>query len=220
MTLTASALLDVLRHGGLLDRDQRKEAERLAASRPSAQALAAALVGKGLLTQYQADELAAGRGAGLAVGSYVLLEKLGKGGMGQVFRARDVLLHRPAALKLILPERLGDGQARERFLREIRAAALLSHPNVVTIYHAGQAGATFYLAMELLTGHNLAEYLARRGPLPLPEACDYARQAALGLQHAHEKGLVHRDVKPHNLQRTDAVQVKVLDLGLALVCGA
>ena len=133
--------------------------------------------------------------------------------MGQIFRARDRILQRMVALKLILPERLGSKQAVERFLREARAAALLSHPNIVTIYAAGQSGKTFYLAMELLPGCNLEKYLEKQGPLPVTEACDYIRQAALGLQHAHEKGLVHRDIKPANLMLTQEGQIKVLDLG-------
>ena len=220
MPALSTALVKVLQAHGLLSADQLRVASELAATLPEAGKLAAELVNRGWLTRYQVMELSSGRGKGLVVGPYHLLDLLGKGGMGQVFRARDSVLHRVVALKLILPERLGSQQAVERFMREARAAALLSHPNIVTIYQAGQAGDTFYMAMELLPGCNLAEYLEQRGRLTVAEACEYVREAALGLQHAHERGLVHRDIKPANLLRTDAGQIKVLDLGLALVLEA
>jgi eukaryotic-like serine/threonine-protein kinase len=220
MPVSSTVLVESLRDIGLLAAEHLEAVVKLSGTHREAQALAAELVGRGWLTRYQADELAAGQGQGLLAGPYLLLEPLGQGGMGQVFRARDRVLHRMVALKLILPERLGSQQAVERFLREARAAALLSHPNIVTIYTAGQAGKTFYMAMELLPGCNLAEHLEKHGPLPVTEACEYVRQAALGLQHAHEKGLVHRDIKPANLMLTQEGQIKVLDLGLALVATA
>src|SRR5262249_3247528 len=108
----------------------------------------------------------------------------------------------------------------ERFRREVRAAARLSHPNIVTAHDADQAGDTHFLVMEYVAGTSLDRELRRRGPFPVAEACDLIRQAALGLQHAHERGMVHRDVKPANLLLTPAGQVKVLDFGLAHVAGA
>jgi formylglycine-generating enzyme required for sulfatase activity/serine/threonine protein kinase len=221
MPVPSTDLVQALRAHGLLSPGQLDLADELAATFAEAEALGGDLVRRGWLTRYQAAELSKGRGDGLVVGPYHLLEPLAKGGMGQVFRARDPVLGRAAALKVILPEQLGDEQAVQRLLREARAAASLSHPNVVTIYGAGQAGERFYLAMELLPGCNLGEYLKQRqGQLPVREACDYIRQAALALQHAHERGLVHRDIKPANLLRTEGGQIKVLDLGLALVLGA
>jgi formylglycine-generating enzyme required for sulfatase activity len=220
MPVSSTALVKALEQLGLLSPEKLQVATALAASVLQGDQLADALVAREWLTAYQANEVLHGRGEALVVGPYRLLECLGRGGMGQVFKARHTVLDRLLALKLILPERLGSQQAVERFLREARAAAMLSHPNIVTIHDAGQAGGNFYLAMELLPGSNLADYLEHRGPLPVAEACGYVRQAALGLQHAHEKGLVHRDIKPANLLRTDDGQIKVLDMGLALVLAA
>ena len=103
----------------------------------------------------------------------------------------------------------------ERFHREVKAAALLAHPNIVTAYDADQAGDAHFLIMEFVEGVSLAQKVQQDGPLPIAQACAYIRQAALGLQHASERGMVHRDVKPHNLMLTPAGQVKILDFGLA-----
>src|SRR5262249_52269921 len=139
-----------------------------------------------------------------------------EGGMGQVYKARHVRMQRIVALKVIHRDRLTSSTALERFTREVRAVAQLAHPNIVVAYESGQDGETHYLAMEYVEGQDLAQRVKEEGPQPIPAACEYIRQAALGLQHAHEKGLVHRDIKPGNLllQRGSGV-VKVLDFGLA-----
>ena len=125
-------------------------------------------------------------------------------------------MDRPVALKVIRGDLLGNAAMVERFRREVKAAArLASHPNIVAAYDAEQAGETHMLVMEFVEGTDLAELVERRGPLPVGEACEYARQAALGLQHAFEDGMVHRDIKPQNLMRTTRGQVKILDFGLA-----
>src|SRR5262249_9130604 len=112
--------------------------------------------------------------------------------------------------------RLSNPDAVRRFLHEARAAARLSHPNVVSALDAGEAGGVYYLALELVEGSDLARLVRQGGPLPVPEACEYARQADLALQHAHEMGMVHRDVKPSNLMLTPGEgRIKLLDLGLA-----
>jgi hypothetical protein len=150
---------------------------------------------------------------------YRLLEVLGRGGMGVVYKAVHRLMDRVVALKII-DQRLTDRPAFvERFRREVKAAARLAHPNIVTAYDADQAGDTHFLVMEHVAGISLDRELQRRGPLPVAEACDIVRQAALGLQHAHEHGMVHRDVKPANLLRTPDCSVKILDFGLAHVAG-
>jgi tRNA A-37 threonylcarbamoyl transferase component Bud32 len=140
--------------------------------------------------------------------------------MGQVFKARQVRLDRVVAIKVIRPDRLAHPEALSRFQREARAAARLAHPNVVTVHDCGLVGDAAFLVLEYVEGTDLGK-LVRSGPLPVAQACEYARQAALGLQHAHERGLIHRDVKPSNLL-LDArgSVVKVLDLGLALLAGA
>jgi serine/threonine protein kinase len=136
--------------------------------------------------------------------------------MGLVFKAQHQLMKRLVALKVIRPQWLSLPEAVGRFHREIEAAAKLSHPNIVIAHDASQDGNTHFFAMEYVEGMDLAHVLKKRGPLPIPAACNFVRQAALALQHAHERGLVHRDIKPSNLLLSvDGVQIKVLDMGLA-----
>jgi serine/threonine protein kinase/WD40 repeat protein len=130
---------------------------------------------------------------------YTVVRLLGQGGMGAVFAAEHRVMQRLVALKIFNHSFTGNAAARERFRREVRAAAKLSHPNIVTTYDAEDAGDTHFLVMEYVEGISLDQLVKDRGPLPVPEACAYVRQAALGLQHAHERGMVHRDVKPANL---------------------
>ena len=146
---------------------------------------------------------------------YRVLGVLGAGGMGVVSKAVHRLMDRVVALKVIhrhLTDRPG---LVARFRREVRAAARLNHPNIATAYDADQAGDAHFLVMEYVAGASLDREVERRGPLPVREACAYVRQAALGLEHAHEKGMVHRDIKPHNLLLTPAGHLKLLDFGLA-----
>ena len=212
----AASFTDALRQAHLLEPAQLDELTRTLATRPAEpRALAGDLLRRGWLTAYQANQLLQGRGPSLLLGSYVLVEKLGEGGMGQVFKARNWKLGRIVAIKLIRKERLVGGDAVRRFHREIRAAAALDHPNVIRAYDADEADGAHFLVMEYAEGKDLAQLVKEQGPLPPPRACDCARQAALGLQHAYERGLVHRDIKPQNLLLTPSGAVKVLDLGLA-----
>jgi uncharacterized protein (TIGR03067 family) len=146
---------------------------------------------------------------------YRMAELLGVGGMGAVYKAEHLLMERPVALKVLNRSLTGRPEMWDRFRREIKAAARLTHPNIVHAYDAEQAGDSHFLVMEYVEGKSLAAVVAERGPLPVAEACDCIRQAALGLQHAHERGMVHRDVKPQNLMLTPQGQVKILDFGLA-----
>jgi formylglycine-generating enzyme required for sulfatase activity len=148
---------------------------------------------------------------------YRILKELGRGGMGTVYQAEQVVMHRQVAIKVIGKSLLAHPDALERFRREVHAAARLSHPNIVTAYDAEQVGGLHMLVMELVAGQSLDKVLQRQGPLPVAHACRHARQAALGLQHAHEQGMVHRDIKPQNLMLTPKGQVKILDFGLAKV---
>ena len=163
---------------------------------------------------------------------YRIEELLGTGGMGAVYKAEHRLMQRTVALKVINPKFIQSKQALERFRREAQAAARLIHPNIVHAYDAEQAGDVHFLVMEYVKGTDLQKVLEQRGPLPVAEACEYIRQAALGLQHAHENGMVHRDIKPQNLMIADcgsriaesrqstfsspkSAIVKILDFGLA-----
>jgi CheY-like chemotaxis protein len=146
---------------------------------------------------------------------YEILARLGSGGMGTVYKARHRLMERLVALKVINPALVGWPEAVRRFRLEIRAAARLTHPNIVAAYDAEQAGDTHFLVMEYVEGISLDRVIADEGPLPVERACNFARQTALGLEHAHACGMVHRDVKPHNLMLTPAGVVKILDFGLA-----
>jgi len=148
---------------------------------------------------------------------YQPTQLLGTGGMGVVWLAEHRLMGRKVALKVIRPEFLSKPEAAERFRREVHAAARLHHPNIVTAYDAEQVGDTHLLAMEYVEGITLYELLREKGPLSIMEACDAVRQAALGLAHAHQRGLIHRDLKPHNLMRTSDGIVKILDFGLAVL---
>jgi RND family efflux transporter MFP subunit len=146
---------------------------------------------------------------------YRVIELLGAGGMGAVFKAEHLLLKRTVAVKVINRTLFADPAVTVRFAREMEAAGKLTHPNIVHAYDAEGIGEMHFLAMEHVEGVSLAKLLTQRGPLPVAEACCYIRQAALGLQHAHERGMVHRDIKPQNLMVTSEGQVKILDFGLA-----
>jgi serine/threonine-protein kinase len=180
--------------------------------------LAEDLVLKRWLTLYQAKEIFRGRARGLTLGNYVLLEELGAGGMAVVFKARHRHLDRVDALKVIRPRHLANAKVLECFLHGAAAAARLAHPNIVRTYDADEAHNRHFVAMEYVEGTDLERLVREQGPLAAGRACQYLRQAALGLQHAFEHGVVHRDVKPHNLMLTDKGRLlKILDMGLALL---
>ena len=149
------------------------------------------------------------------LGEYQLLERLGAGGMGTVYKALHTKLGREVAIKVLLKGRLEDENAVARFEREMKAIGALDHPNVVRATDAREVAGTRFLVMELLDGLDLEQIVRRCGPLPVADACEIVRQASLGLQCAHEHQLVHRDIKPSNLMLTSSGQVKILDLGLA-----
>ncbi|MCS7015755.1 MAG: right-handed parallel beta-helix repeat-containing protein [Gemmatales bacterium] len=158
-------------------------------------------------------------GDGQLFGQYRVVAKLGQGGMGVVYRAVHVHLNRPVALKILPADRLQNPDMLARFQREMRAAGSIEHPHIVRALDAGQVGKVHYLAMEFVDGLDTAKILKKVGPLPVPEACEIIRQAALGLQAIHAQGMVHRDIKPGNLmlarQPAGPPIVKILDLGLA-----
>jgi serine/threonine protein kinase len=154
---------------------------------------------------------------GTQLGEYVLEAKLGEGGMGAVYRARHTKLGRLVAVKVLSKGRLQDRHAATRFEREIAAIGRISHPNIVSALDAREIAGTHFLVMEYVEGMHLGEILRRCGPLSLPDTCALVFQTALGLQCAHENGLVHRDIKPSNLMLTAQGVVKILDLGLVRI---
>jgi serine/threonine-protein kinase len=146
---------------------------------------------------------------------YVIKRKLGSGGMADVYLAEDQELGRRVALKLLNDRHAADDQFVERFRREAQSAAGLNHPNIVSIFDRGQAEGTYYIAMEYLDGRTLKELLVRNGPTPIPIAIDYARQILGALAFAHRNGIVHRDIKPHNIVVGSDGRLKVTDFGIA-----
>jgi serine/threonine protein kinase len=218
MPITVAAdLVEALRRAHVLEPAQLQHVTADLQHRfPDSRALARELLQRGWLTAYQANLLLQDRGGELALGPYVLLERLGEGGMGQVFKARHQLMNRIVAIKVIRKERLADSAAVQRFHREIRVAAQLDHPQLVRAHDAAQVGDTHFLVMEYAEGTDLQRLVKKSGPLPVGQACTYIRQAALGLQYVTERGLVHRDIKPSNLQVTaQGATLKILDMGLA-----
>lgn len=185
----------------------------------TAEEFARRLVRDGLVTRMQAEYLLKGRWRGFMLEKYRLLERLGKGGTGAVYLAAHIPMHRLVAIKVLPTAQLNDKATLERFMREARAVAALDHPNLVRAHDAGQEGTKHFLVMEYVDGSSLQDVVTKTGPLPAGRALSYLRQAALGLQHAHEHGLIHRDIKPANLLLDRRGQVKVLDLGLACFSG-
>ena len=212
-----AAFLAALRGSGLLTPAQADDLGAWAAqNKPDPTALAKEIGRRGWLTNFQIKEVFRGRSKDLTVDRYVLLDLIGEGGMGRVFKAHDTRLGRDVALKIIRKERLSNPAAVARFGHEMIALGQLQHPNVVKAFDASQTGDTHFVVMEFIDGQDLTKIVQARGPLPLVPACEAIRQAALGLQHAYEAGMVHRDIKPSNiLVSRDWKSVKLVDLGLA-----
>ena len=213
-------LLPIIRNSGALTEKQFLEVRSKvnAGTWPSeSRALARHLVQDNVLTEYQVKRFLSGKSHGLIVGKYVILDRIGSGSMGRVYKAHHQLMGRVVALKIIAPEIVTNDRVVARFHREMRLVGRLDHPNVVRAFDADQSNNILYIVMEYVAGKSLGQRLKEGGILPPVEAVGYAAQAAMGLAHAHEMGIVHRDVKPSNLLVNEAKQVKVLDLGLGVL---
>ena len=182
---------------------------------PTVKSLAAELVRRGKLTRYQAGRIASGRPEGLVLGKYVIQDKIGEGGMGEVFVAEHRRMKRPVVVKILPQTAIESGYAIRRFQREVEAAAQLHHPNIVTAYDADEEDGIYFLVMEFVDGRPLGEVVQSEGPFPIAKSVEIMLQAARGLEYAHSKGIVHRDIKPNNLLLDRTGVIKVLDMGLA-----
>ncbi|MCS6865859.1 MAG: serine/threonine-protein kinase [Gemmataceae bacterium] len=223
---TAEELIAALGTSGLFSEEQFAGVKReLESVGSDLRAVLQFLHDKKNLTYYQLKKLLHGKGPELVVGPYIITDRLGDGGMGKVYRAYHVDRPRETiALKVVRATLVANPVVRGRYAREVQTSGTLAHPNIVRLFDAGEAHGKFYLAMEFVDGIDLARMMREFGRLEVVEACEYIRQAALGLEHAHQKGFVHRDVKPSNIvvagerhlpQAREPAVVKLLDMGLA-----
>ena len=212
-----------LRQSGLLREEQLASIERDHPEVARGKALARLLVEREILTRFQAERLLVGQTGGFILGQYKILEQVGRGGMGRVYKAEHRTMQRIVALKVLAPDLLKTERAVEMFRREVRAVAQLQHPNIVTAYDANEINGRYYLVLEFIDGPNLDQLVRNKGPLSVGLACDYVKQIAAGLQCAHLRGMLHRDIKPANILvqsqnlggESSPGLIKVSDFGLA-----
>ena len=209
-----------IRSGLLDDAALQKAWDLIPAEKRTADAidrrLARQLVNAGGLSLWQAQQILAGRWQGMKIDKYILLDVIGQGGMGRVYLARDTRLGRLVALKILSKERMNNPRALTRFRREAKVGAQLQHENLVRIYDEGEAHGVRYLVMEYIEGKTVGHLIAETGRLEVTTAADLARQVARGLEHLHQKGLLHRDVNPMNILVDHHGTAKLTDLGLAI----
>jgi serine/threonine protein kinase/DNA-binding response OmpR family regulator len=213
--LTRDEFLHNLRDSGLFSREELEKCVVETPGPGDGEALAQRLITAGKLTAFQAAAVRQRRFEELVIGNYLVLDRLGAGGMGTVFKVRHRRMKRVVALKLLSRSVAQSEKFVQRFQREVEAVAQLSHPNIVMAHDADEAEAGHFLVMEFVNGRDLATEVQQRGPLPVAEAVDCITQAARALEYAHGQGIIHRDIKPANLLRDISGAVKVADLGLA-----
>jgi serine/threonine protein kinase len=177
-------------------------------------ALAKALQKEGILSKFQAQRLCQGKVHSLQLGNYRLIKIIGRGGMGIVYEAEHKTMKHRVAIKMISSKVTANSSMLRRFFREVEVAAKLSHPNIVTAIDANQTGKKHYMVMELVQGEDLGVIVQRETVLTVPEVIGYMTQAAVGLSYAHNQGIIHRDIKPHNMLLNEDGVIKILDLGL------
>ena len=218
---TTEKLIELIKRSGLVSKEDlaaflgrlaRKAGGVLPAS-PNA--LADEFVQAGMVTEWQVEQLLKGKYRGFRLGKYTLKGHLGTGGMSSVYLSEHPIMRRPVAIKVLPKTRVSKSSYLERFELEARAVAALDHPNIVRAYDIDNEGDTHYIVMEYVEGRDLQRIVEQEGPLSYERAADYIAQAAVGLQHAHEAGVVHRDIKPANCLVDKGGTVKVLDMGLA-----
>ncbi len=218
--LNPTELLDWLEQNQFLAPDQAATLRPLLPGFPESHGLAKELIRRDWLTPFQVNQILQGNHELLVLGGYRLRKRLGEGAMGQVFEASSLRMDRVVAVKTIHKEHLNSGKAFDRFRREMQTAAQLHHANIVLVRDADEVNGRPYLVMDCIDGKDLSRLVKEKGPLSPHDAAEYARQAALGLQHAYERGVIHRDIKPGNLLLSfpgndKSPLVKILDFGLA-----
>ena len=216
-TDAVTALIKEIRDLSLLTERQREKLDSYTSRErypESAAELAAGLVAEGIFTQYQSRQMLKGKLAGLAFGSYVILDFLGKGSMGKVYKARHRMMGRIVALKVVDPRYVPSERRLARFRREMQLVGRLDHPNVVQAFDADRVDDCHFIAMEYSDGLTLHDLLEAKGVLPAATVVYYGLQIAEGLAHAHARGVLHRDIKPSNLLLTKGRKLKILDFGL------
>jgi serine/threonine protein kinase len=220
--LTAQRFLEIVRKSTLVKEDKLCEAlsdceqENGGQLPEDPEAIAAFLIEKDLITDWHSEKLLNGKYKGFTLGKYKLLGHIGTGGMSSVYLAEHTLMRQRRAIKVLPKSRIADSSYLERFYLEARASASLDHPNIVRAYDVDSEGDVHYLVMEYVQGQDIQDLVKDSGPLDFETAANYTAQAAIGLEHAHEIGLIHRDIKPANLLVDSKNVVKILDLGLAL----
>lgn len=218
MTMTLEQFISQLEKSGVLSEEEIAALQDSQSSPvESAEDLGKLLVKQKKVTRLQAQMVYQGQGDKLRFGNYVIQDKIGSGGMGDVYLAKHRRMQREVALKLLPTAMAEDQHVIRRFQREVQAAAKLSHPNIVTAYDADEVDGTHYLVMEYVTGTDLSALVKQQGVLPVGQALDYILQAAKGLEYAHQAGIIHRDIKPSNMLLDDNGTIKILDMGLARI---
>lgn len=212
-------LLKLIRKSGMVDEPRMEaylEKHRAGGGQTTdVRKLAGAMVRDGLLTYFQAEQFMLGKWRGFTIGKYKLLERIGFGGMGQVFLCEHMYMRRRVAIKVLPPAKAEEPAALGRFYREARAAAALDHPNIVRTHDIDQDGNLHFLVMEYVDGSSLLEIVKKRGPMAIDRACHYIWQSVQGLDHAYRVGVIHRDIKPGNILVDRFGIAKILDMGLA-----
>jgi serine/threonine protein kinase len=216
---TSDAFVELLRKSRLIEPKRLhaylRQLRALAVVPCEPKELATILIQNGFLTYFQAMQLLKGRYRGFYLNKYKILERLGSGSNSSVFLCQHLSMRRKVALKILPLGKAEEPASLARFYREARAAAALDHPNIVRTYDNGQEGELHFLVMEYVDGSSLQEIVQKYGPMDIARAAAYIRQAAMGLQHIHQAGLIHRDIKPGNILLDRRGVVKVLDMGLA-----
>jgi eukaryotic-like serine/threonine-protein kinase len=216
---TVDDLLKLIRKSGMIE-EPRMDAymERLRLAGPitiDVRKLAGGMVRDGVLTYFQAEQFMLGKWRGFTIGKYKLLERIGFGGMGQVFLCEHMYMRRRVAIKVLPPAKAEEPAALGRFYREARAAAALDHPHIVRTHDIDQDGNLHFLVMEYVDGSSMLEIIKKKGPMAIDRACHYIWQSAQGLDHAYRVGVIHRDIKPGNILVDRFGISKILDMGLA-----